>query len=425
MSKSGTRYIQAGNYLINRETRLISLIAQWVISDRRPPEIKDILTQGPIDWGYFNLLLAYHEFSSFAYVCLGDYSSLIPASETDLLKKAHYYILVRLADLEYEFLKISDIFRQQRVDFLPLKGMAFLVDNMYGGKAGLRPMADIDILVKKECFLLAEKLIEALNYRKELFGLKEDYWIKRNYHIAFTRNNSDKRLPVLVEVHWLLDYPGERLLLPDLWRRAKEIQYGDRKFTVLSVEDMLFCLALHLRRFGKILSLKSACDFACILVKNKDLDWDYVLREAKSGQMCASLYYRFIQANILFGIQVPGAMLSALNRSGFKRNLIEKFILKNTFSGSSDTDKGVFLKNHLLVYDNFWKPVNMIMNIPQEQFAKFYHLNPYSNKTLLLYRLRFLYYLCHLFVLVLNVITERMSAFFAKLFLKRLPNKRF
>ncbi|MDD5128876.1 MAG: nucleotidyltransferase family protein [Candidatus Omnitrophica bacterium] len=424
MSKAGTRYIQAGNYLINRETKLISLIAQWVISDRRPPEIKEILTQGSIDWGYFNQLLTYHEFYSFAYICLGDYPSLIPASETDLLKKAHYYILVQLADLEHEFLKVSDIFREQQIDFLPLKGMAFLIDNMYGNKAGLRPMADIDILIKKECFLRAEKLIEALDYRKELFGLKEDYWRKRNYHIAFTRNNNSKRLPVLIEVHWLLDYPGERLLLPDLWEKVKKIQYGDKEFTVLADEDMLFCLALHLRRFGKILSLKSACDFACILVKNKDLDWDYILREAERGQMCASLYYRLIQANILFGIQVPGTILSALNQPGFKRNLIERFVLRNTFSTSGDKDKSVFLKNHLLVYDNLWKPVSMIMNIPQEQFSKFYHLNPYGIRTLLLYQLRFLCYLFHLFVLVLSVIAERISSFFVKLFLMRLSSKR-
>ena len=399
--------IKADKYSISKESRLVWSIAQWVVNDRRMPEIEKILAQGAVNWEYFNTLLAHHELSSFAYPCFKNYSSMLPRSEADLLKKNHYSILMHLASLEKEFLEITDIFRDRGVELLPLKGSDFLIDNMYGSKAGLRPMVDIDILVKKEKLSQAEKLIETLGYKKELYGLTEDYWIKRNYHIVFVKKGSGKMFSTLVEMHWLLDYPGKISLLPSIWDRARRLQSGDREIALLSPEDMLFCLVLHLRRFGNVLSLKSACDFACLLTKYKDLDWDYILKEAKRGQMCASLYFRLIQADIFFDIKVPSAILDSLCRVNYKRRLIGRFILKNTFLGLNNPGNSIFLKNHFLVYDNFWSPVGMIMNMPQEQFAKFYQLPPYSAKTFLLYRLRFLYFPYYLFVLILKAAIRR------------------
>ncbi|MDP2924723.1 MAG: nucleotidyltransferase family protein [Candidatus Omnitrophota bacterium] len=393
--------IKIGKYPISQEARLVSLIAQWIVNDRRLPEIEKILAQESVNWEYFNSLLAQHELSSFAYSCLKNYSALLPSGEVDLLKKTYYFVLAYLAGLEKEFLEIADIFREQGVDLLPLKGSAFLIDNMYNGKTGLRPMVDIDILIKKQKISQAENLLETLGYQKELCGFKEDYWRRKNYHIAFAKNKSGKMFSIL-ELHWLLDYPGKLWLLPSLWERIRKLQVGKREVALLSPEDTLFCLTLHLRRFGNVLSLKSACDFACLLTKYKDLDWDYILKEAKNGQMCASLYFRLIQANIFFDIQVPNLILNSLTPVNYKKRLIEGFILKDTFLGQDLTGRNIFLKNHFLVYDNFWEPVSMIIKMPQEQFAKFYKLSPYSIKTHLWYRLRFLYFPYYLLVLILK-----------------------
>ena len=399
--------IKADKYLVSSETRLVLLIAQWIVNDRRLPEIETILAREPVNWEYFNALLAHHELSSFAYSCLKNYSSLFPSAEVDLLKKNHYFVLARLAGQEKEFLEIADIFRGQGIGLLPLKGAAFLIDNMYGDKAGLRPMADIDILVKKDKLSQAENLVETLGYQKEFCGLKEDYWRKKGYHVTFIKNKSGKMFSTLLEMHWLLDYPRNISLLPSLWGRTRKLQFSGREIALLSPEDTLFSLALHLRRFGNVLSLKSACDFACLLTKYKDLNWDYILKEAKNGQMCASLYFRFIQVKIFFDIQAPDSLLNSLAPLHYKRGLMERFILKNTFLSLDDTDNRVFLKNHFLAYDNLWEPVSMIINMPQEQFAKFYRLTPYSVKAILLYRLRFLYFPGYCVALILKAIIRK------------------
>ena len=398
--------IKTDKYLATQEERLVLFVAQWIVNDYRQPEIERILARGSVNWEDFNVMLEHHELSSFAYTCLKRHSSFIPDREIELLKKKHYIVIASLARLEKEFLEIADIFCTQGVDIVPIKGTSFLIDSMYGAKTGLRPMADIDVLVKRDNFTLAEKLAETLGYHKVLCGLKESYWREKNYHAIFSKMKNDAVFSVL-EIHWFLDYPRKILLLPLLWERIKRLKTGDREITLLSPEDTLFSLALHLRRFGNVLSLKSACDFACLLTKYKDLDWDYILREAKNGQMCASLYFRLIQANILFDIRVPNSILNGLNLLNYKQRLIENFILKNTFLGIPEASGNIFLKNHFLVYDNFREPVSMVINMPQEQFAKFYSLDPYSVKTLLFYRLRFLYFSYYLFKQILKAILRK------------------
>ncbi|MDD5116630.1 MAG: nucleotidyltransferase family protein [Candidatus Omnitrophica bacterium] len=416
ISKTGTGDTAEVSFPGDREARLLLSIARWVVNGRRSPEIKEILLRKDFNWDDFNALLAYHDFSSFACSCLEDNFSIIPAGESGLLKNARHYLLLRLAELENELSRIVDFLDAGRIDFLPIKGSSFLVDNMYGDKSGLRPMADIDILVKKDCLARIEGLLASAGYCKELCGLKEDYWKKKSYHIAFSRSSAGSRPPLVVEAHWLLDYPGKRTPLECLWVRSKTACYGGREVSILSPEDMLFCLALHLRRFGNVLSLKSACDFACLLSRDKEMDWDYILREAGRGRMRVSLSYRLIQADLFFGIKAPAGVLGALGLSGMRRKYIERFISNNTFLTSGDRKKQIFLINHFLVYDDLWQPVNMIINIPQEQFAKFYQLAPYSKRTVLLHRLRLFFYLYRCFCIFLKPVTGSLSSFFRKIF---------
>lgn len=396
-------------YLTSREAKLILLVAQWIVNEYRPVKMEKILTQNLVDWENFNFLLAQHELPSFAYVYLKEQAALIPVSEFNLLRYNYYFALERLVRQEKEFLELVDIFQNKGVDLLPLKGAAFLVGRLYGANTGLRLMEDIDILVKKEHLALAQESAQTLGFQKETCGFKENYWREKSYHFIFTKNRKGKFFSYL-EIHWLLDYPGKVPLLPLLWERVRKLRVENREVSLMSVEDTLFCLALHLRRFGNVLALKAACDFALLITKYKNLDWDYIVKEARSGQMCSSLYFRFAQANILFDMAEPKPIINGLRVSSYKKRLIEKFILKNTFLIRKQQDNRVFLKNHFLVYDNFRKPLSMVFMIPQEQFAKFYQLTPYSIKTFLLHKLRFLFFpyclLVSILKLTLNKITK-------------------
>ena len=403
------------------EARLILLLAEWTVYGRDLPEIKDLIEQGNIKWERFNEFILYHELSSFSYPCFKKYLYLLPAKEVDLLKKNYYFYLIYAHYLWQEFMEIIRLFNKENIKFVPLKGIAFLVDNLYADKAYLRPMCDIDLLVKENDLSLVEKLLETLDYRKDLKGMEENYWRRENYHLVFTKKNI-KGLFCNVEMHWALDYKRRKPLLLSLWNRIKKTQVENKEVYMLSPEDTLFSLALHQRRFGKMLCLKNVCDVVKLLNRyNADIDWDYILKETKLASMSTTLYFILAQANLLFDIQVPFSLLEALNVPGYKKQLIRRFIAQDTFSSSSGLSNGhksinnFYLKSHFLLYDNFWEPVRAVLNVPHEQFAKFYRLHPYAVKTKLLYRIRYLYFLQNIFMDILKIMINRLLGFLKRL----------
>lgn len=403
------------------EAQLVLLIARWVVNGqgKEASAINSLLTQEALQWASVNDLLVYHALFPFVYSCFKNCSSLIPPDEIALLKKNQDFALIFLACLEKEFSKIADILRSNNVELLPIKGMGFFIDKMYGDMSCLRPMTDIDILIKEHKLKQAAILLKELGYEQEFDGKREEYWKEQSYHLIF-KKREEKKLYKL-EVHWLLDYPGRISLLPSLWQRIRKCRWGGKETSLLSWEDTLFCLALHLRRYGNVLSLKSACDVALLLSKYKELDWDYILKEAGAGRLRSSLYFVLSQAELLFNVKAPLEVLKNLGLPAYKKHLIQDFILRNTFweglslhSQNSNRANLIYLNSHFLVYDDFLKPVTMIINMPQEQFAKLYSLPTYYLRTRILYKLRSFYFLFEFLKLIFKTSAKKVAKWITK-----------
>jgi len=393
---------------ISPETKLVLLIARWVVYDECLPEIRNLLAQERIDWKRLEKFLGYHEFFPFTYRCLKECSQFLTNKSMEIAEKIYYYYLVRLSYLWEESKQIVDAFNSKNLEIVPLKGVAFLSDNMYGDKAFLRSMYDIDLLIKKEELPLAEKTLEALGYKKKLLGMEEDYWKEKNYHLTFS-NDKRGRFSCNVEIHWALDYRRGKPILPYLWDRIKEPRKEKKGMRLLSLEDTLFSLALHQRRFGKMLCLKNVCDVAMLLNRYKDkIDWDYILREAKIGKMRTTLYFVLAQVGLLLNVKTSSFVLRRLDIYKYKRRLIEQFILNNTFISEPrlNSNKVLYLKTHFLIYDNMWEPVRCVLDVPREQFAKFYRMDPYKRKTQLLYKIRYCYFFMYFFMKIVAILTN-------------------
>lgn len=361
--------------------------------------IEEFIREKSIDWDKFVFLLAYHEFYAFAYSYFRENRYLLKVKEIEGLKNSYYYSLFYTSILWQEFMEINEVFNNTHIKCVPLKGIGLIAEGLYSDKMYLRPMCDIDLLVRKEDFNRVEKILGDLGYKKALHGLEESYWKKKNYHLAF-RKVRGGNVPLSVEVHWALDYKRNKFILPRLWGRTRKRVVENKNVHLLSPEDTLFSLALHQRRFGKVFCLKNICDAALILSRySNKFDWVYVVEEALSGGMCTTLYFLLAKVKLLLEGNVPDWVEKSLNIPKYKRRLIEKFILEKTFSLISISKnigkhtKKEYLKNHFLLYDNFLEPIKYIFFIPQEQFAKFYRLPFYTPRTTFFYRIRYLYML--------------------------------
>jgi len=375
---------------MNPESKLVLAAAEKIVSGKEN-DINAMIGRKDVDWDLFKDAMSYHGIVSLTHIWFKSYYSLLPKNIVDVLQASYYYSLLHVSKLQYKFLELHEVFEKKGVIFVPIKGVALLEDLYSDNPARLS--SDIDVLVREEDLDIAVKILQEQGYQKELYGLKESYWRNKQYHFIFTKKLNNEFSPI-VELHWDLDYRRyRRHLLPRIFNRLRGACMQDRKVKLLSPEDTFFALALHQRRFGIALSLRDVCDMARLLNKYApSFDWNYVLDESKRSNVCSTIYFAICQVSVLFNINVPGYVHKGLNVPAWKKIAIRNFIQKNTFlQNQHANNKRLYLKAHFLLYDNIWEPIDYILNIPQEQFAKFYGLDTYSKKTEFFYRYRLFY----------------------------------
>lgn len=348
-----------------------------ILNNRKPFQFAGI------DLDKLIALVRLHNLEPLVFFSLKDYAGYIPEHIYSYLRAQYIGNISKNLRFWNEFLKINEAFRENNLSILPLKGIDTLA--RFYPYFDLRSMCDIDILVKEEGFPHVETILSDLGYRKTLYGLREEYWRKKQYHIAFYKDKT------LVEVHWGLDFKrSNRIILPRLWERTQEIELRSHKISIFSPEDALFSFALHWHHFGNILYLKQVFDVARIIKETPAFDWDYILKEVERSKMKAVIYFILMQAYLFCEAEISEDIFKKLNIPRWQKTLIKKFVLKYTFETRFSIKK-LYLKAHFLLYDNILEPTLYLINIPYEQFCKFYNLKPYTTISNLLYNLRLFY----------------------------------
>lgn len=331
--------------------------------------------------------LSYHELKPFLFPLSQKGFITLNDRFLDAAKEFYYASLAKYIELAEETVTILNKAKDEKLLLIPIKGLAYADE--YYARFGFRPVCDVDLLIKPEDLQKGIALLEENGYKKHLCDKSQDYWEKEQCHLAFIKHT--EVLPILVELHWAVDFQREgKPALPNLWDRLSTKKIGGEEFFVLSPEDNLLSLALHQRRFGKMMNLKYICDLGMILRKEK-LDWEYIIRTAFKEKIRSSLYFLLYQGQLFLNNDLtPHIKRLAINP--IKAKLIKKLTTKYSYCPPAESSLPyVYALCHLLFYDNILYPIKYILNIPQEQFATFFGLPIYAKKTKLLYRFRFFF----------------------------------
>lgn len=395
----------------SNEIKLILYCAKNIRDYHDQSEIKQLFSQ-PLNWTFIIKESIYHGVSSFIYRNLNNtYLTVkVPQKFLSLLKYYYNNALFMNTLLWDEFCSIYDALAQAKIKAIPIKGIN-LTHFIYCD-LGLRPMVDIDILIQKKDLLAAEEVLSQLGYSKNIKNYSQDYYEKYNFQIPFTKIDSHEK-PICCEVHWDLTPPRpNRIILSEIWKNTGTQTMNERKFLLLSPENILFSLALHLRRYNRPFSLKYIYDIYKVLNKFKDnFNWDYLIKESKKNRIKSTLFFALFSAYKFFGAPVPSRILKELNPGIIRNKLMQYIISKYTFSldiiKNSKKRKYLYVFLRYLLYDKITDFISFILFIPIEEFARFYSLEISSKKTLLLYRLRVIYILYHLFLNIANAIMNK------------------
>ncbi len=385
---------------------------------RKQDEIKQLLSQ-PLNWKFIIKESVYHSVISFIYreLSKANLNVKIPQDFLSQLEHCYYKILFKNCLLWEEFCRIYDSLTQAKIEIIPIKGI-ILAGTLYHHDLGLRPMVDIDILIQRSDLLAAEEKFSQLGYRKNTKEYSQEYYERYNCHLPFERINSNRRF--ICELHWNLAVPRPNtVVLFNLWQNAKEQIVDGKTILMLSPEDTLFSLALHLRRYNQPLSLRYICDIHNLLRINRDnFNWDYVINESNVNRTKSTLYFALFSAHKIFDAPIPAYVLNKLNPGLIRSRLMQFLLSRYTFSLNlvSESKKGAYLYMFLrfLLYDKAWDFISFILFIPIEEFARFYSLDVDSKKTVLIYRFKIIYILCHSSLHLAKIIMNTLKSFFKR-----------
>ncbi|HBX50213.1 MAG TPA: hypothetical protein DEH02_03985 [Bacteroidales bacterium] len=194
------------------------------------------------------------------------------------LRNAYFQTFSKNTRLIDTFFEIQKNLSYDDIPCILLKGPV-LAEMIYED-IGLRPMEDIDILVH-------EKHLEKTNDLMLEMGFQQASIVKSDFVDSYTEKH---HLPQFIkgvtkaEIHWHIYNKDEhiKINIEDLWERSIKVNINNEEVGILSPEDFLINLILHLDSHftgGKI-RMGHFCDIAEYCRKQK-LNWDVFFQNAE------------------------------------------------------------------------------------------------------------------------------------------------
>lgn len=242
-------------------------------------------------------------------------TELIPVDVRNRLREAYRNFATMNTSLFFDALKVLKSLADNQLPVIALKGLS-LAKNIYGDIA-LRPMSDMDLLVKEEDWVRAGRILLALGY-KQYFPAWEESTLKIYYHLPPFTNKSG----AVIELHWNIVTPDSpiKVDLDGLWERACLIEVDNVEVRAFSPEDLLLHLCIHTcvdLQMG--LSLIHLCDIAGLIKTSGDkIDWQIVIDRATrwGGQKC--VYLMLLLVRELLGAAPPDKIMSEIKPDDYQ-----------------------------------------------------------------------------------------------------------
>jgi hypothetical protein len=259
----------------------------------------------PDDWDRVSTLAASQGVGPVLQRRLGR-QGLVPAASTARLRDASRASAARNLLLIADLGRILRAMRAGGIPVIPLKG-AFLAESVYGDIA-LRPMADLDLLVKPADLPRAIDTLRQLGYRSE-----------QPFDPVAQQSGFQDMPPMrrpggaMVELHWTLVTPlcGARIderELAGLWERSVPATIAGAPSRALAPEDLLLHLCMHAsvhHRFADV-GLKAFVDVAEVVRHyGERLDWHGVSGRANHWGVANGVRMALTLAQEWTGVRVP------------------------------------------------------------------------------------------------------------------------
>lgn len=363
---------------LSSEDKLLLYCSRLSISEDIKCKIKEILNN-VLDWNYIVDCSIKQGISPLFYWNLKKINrdKDVPSEVMKNLEKIYYSNLARNMLLYDELSKILTAFKKAGIDTIVLKG-AFLAEEIYKN-IGLRPMSDIDLLIKeKDLQKTKMELIKLKYFATTVFQTKLHEQFQTVFDNELPFIHRDKK--IVIEIHWDIQprQSSYRIDINKFWNNAKQIKIADIETLTFTSENLLQHLCLHIDKHVNLSTappakpLRDYCDIAEVIRRYKDtINWSYLLQSSKDYGIEEPIFQGLSIAKKYFGAFVPDNILIALEP--FKPSVCFEEIYKGLIKDDSNQNNQCLEMNYLLNL----KTVNGIWNKSRIIFGCIYPSKEY------------------------------------------------
>jgi hypothetical protein len=218
----------------------------------------------------------------------------------------------------HELSNILEALNKVNIPVILLKG-AYLAEKIYEDIA-LRPMLDIDLLLRKKDLIKGNEVLINLGY-SQVKQIDIEIESARRHHISRLIKGC---LPI--ELHWHIFSPRFPFSvdIDQIWERAVKQKISDKKLLVLGPEDLLLHLCVH-TSFHHVFesSIKSLYDIKMVIEKFKDvLQWDIFVERAFAWKVEKCVYLTLCIVQKFFGVELADNIITKLKPKNFSPKII-------------------------------------------------------------------------------------------------------
>lgn len=288
---------------LSREDRLLLACSRITLHDSERHEIEEVV-KAELDWQAVFEKGKAEGVSSLLYIHLNETPSVasrVPSPIRSRLRAIYQGNWARNNLLTEQWSQVMTLFEQAGIQSITHKGMALI--HLVYPDIGLRPMADIDLLIRFTDLPRVRLVLQTAGFRTPGEALEREEAFRSFLH--FVRDSS------IIDLHWEIAHytrfeGSVRVDHAGLWRRALPFAGGRGRVLTLGPEDMLLHLALHLTlgsEFGRLIWFT---DIDAVLRRFAgDLDWQVLLSEAARWRLRGVLAYTLRVAQESLGSPLP------------------------------------------------------------------------------------------------------------------------
>lgn len=259
-----------------------------------------------LDWEYVISMAEWHGVLPLVARSLGA-EAAVPSLLRERLRQSAFAIAARNLHIASIASRLARHLEAASIPVISYKGV--VLSQMLYGTTAMRPVADIDLIIRPENFAAAVRILREQGF-DDRFGFTD---AQRSAVLSLGFEHGFHGDGVNIDLHWRV---AQRFVWPCLsmdraWRATKPLTFLGTELRVFTPEAMLAALCVHAAQ-DEWIFLKSFADIAQTIQLHPDLDWNEFLLWFGDSHSRRSMIVALQLAHDYFDAALPVETLEVL-----------------------------------------------------------------------------------------------------------------